>query len=86
MCRYGDITPSTDSEKWVALLWMLWGVALFAYILGVVAAMLATADAQRTCYIHHLNVIREQLADANATPAMKKNVIGYYAYMVRSQA
>ncbi len=82
MSSYGDITPKTDTEKWVALACMLWGVALFAYILGEVASMLTNADSQRTCYIHRLNVIREQLADANATADLKRKVIGYYEYMV----
>ena len=63
---------------------MLWGVILFGYILGELASMLTNADAQRTRYIHRLNVIKEQLADAGVGRALKKRVVGYYEFLVRT--
>lgn len=81
--RYGDITPKTIPEKCIAVACMLWGVVLFGYILGELASMLTNADAQRTCYIHHLNVIKEQLSDAKVGRVLKKRVIAYYEYLVR---
>lgn len=81
--RYGDITPKTTLEKWVAVVCMLWGVLLFGYILGELASMLTNADAQRTRYINRLNVIKEQLYDYKVSHALKKKVVSYYEYLVR---
>ena len=81
--RYGDITPKTTLEKWVAVVCMLWGVVLFGYILGELASMLTNADAQRTCYIHRLNAIKEQLSDYHVSRALKNRVVNYYEYLVR---
>lgn len=81
--RYGDITPKTTLEKWVAVACMLWGVVLFGYILGELASMLTNADAQRTCYINRLTVIKEHLADSKVSHSLKKKVVGYYEYLVR---
>ena len=83
-CRYGDITPKTTFEREVAIICMLWGVVLFGYILGELASLLTNADAQRTCYIHRLNVIKEQLYDARVNCALQKRVVGYYEYLVSS--
>ena len=71
-------------EKWVALVCMLWGVTLFGCVLGELASMLTNADSQRMCYIHRLNVIREQLSEAQINQAAKKRVIGFYEYLVCS--
>lgn len=61
---------------------MLWGVVLFGYILGELASLLTNADAQRTCYIHRLNVIKEQLCDAKVNYTLRNRVVGYYEYLV----
>ncbi len=44
--------------------------------------MLTNADAQRSQYIHRLNVIRKELLDAQVGHDLKKRVIGYYEYLV----
>lgn len=61
---------------------MLWGVTLFGCILGELASLLTNADAQRTCYIHRLNVIKEELTDAQVSPGLMKRTIGFYEYLV----
>lgn len=70
-------------EKWVALFCMLWGVTLFGCVLGELASMLTNASAQRIFYIHRLNVIKEQLAEAGISQALRKRVVGFYEYSVR---
>ena len=79
---YGDVLPNTPNEKWVATVCMLWGVVLFGYILGDLASLLTTADAQRSRYIHRLNTIRENLKEAGVSEPLKKKVLRYYEYLV----
>jgi hypothetical protein len=38
---YGDITPGTDVEIIIALLWMVFGICFFSYTIGALAAMLS---------------------------------------------
>ena len=41
---YGDITPGTNFEIVLTLLWMLFGVAFFSFTIGSLASMLSSAD------------------------------------------
>lgn len=43
---YGDVTPVQISEKIVAMVGMLVGVTVFAYIMSTVSSLLSTFNAQ----------------------------------------
>ena len=61
---YGDIIPETDAERAVALLTMLMGGGVYAYIVGAVYGIVSTMDRatmEYNAHMDHLNKFMEEI-------------------------
>jgi CRP-like cAMP-binding protein len=68
---YGDIIPSTVTEKIVAIGWMLFGVFFFSFVVGSIANMINSADTKRNMLISKLAAIDEFAAECNLSKDLR---------------
>ena len=66
---YGDITPFTEAEKVYAILMMVFGATLFAYVLANVATITETLRGPDAKILERVNYVTEYLVEKNASPA-----------------
>ena len=59
---YGDIIPSTDSERIFVTFSMMIGALLFAYIVGDIGSLLNTLDRQSALVEEKMDAVKEYLA------------------------
>jgi len=62
---YGDIVPSTVTEKIVAIGWMLFGVFFFSFVVGSIANVINSADSKRNLLMSKLAAIDEFASECN---------------------
>jgi len=62
---YGDIIPSTVTEKIVAIGWMLFGVFFFSFVVGSIANVINSADSKRNLLMSKLAAIDEFASECN---------------------
>lgn len=68
---YGDILPSTVTEKIVAICWMLFGVFFFSFVVGSIANVINGADSKRNMLMSKLAAIDEFASECNLSKDLR---------------
>ncbi|MHC4872245.1 MAG: ion transporter [Planctomycetota bacterium] len=78
---YGDIIPARFSEYILAMIVMLLGASMYAFIIGNVASLLSNLDSAKAAYWHRMEAVAEYLRYRHVPKALSARVRGYYEYL-----
>lgn len=82
---YGDITPRDSGQLAYAMVVMVLGAAMFGYVIGNVANLLANADTLRTQHLARLERAVLFLRDRGAPRPLRNRIRDYYEYLWESR-
>jgi voltage-gated potassium channel len=78
---YGDITPTTNIQMVYAMVVMLLGVAIYGYVIGNVANLLANIDLAKAHYLASLERLSTFMRYRNIPLRLQRRIYDYYAYL-----
>jgi hypothetical protein len=78
---YGDITPGHTAEYAVALIVMITGASLYAFLIGSVASLLSNLNASQNRHKKRVMVVTQYLHDRHAPRQLSDRVRSYYDYV-----
>jgi len=78
---FGDITPSRTAEYLVAMVVMLLGASLYAYIVGSIASLLSSLNAEKSRHRDRAQNLSYYLQQRGVSPDLNRRVQGYYEYL-----
>lgn len=78
---YGDIAPGRTLEYLLAILIMLMGASLYAFIIGGVASLLSNLQAAKNSYWDHMESVEHYLRVRRVPPSLSNRVHNYYEYL-----
>ena len=82
---YGDVTPISPGQVVYAMLVMVLGAAMFGYVIGNVANLLANADSLRTQHLARLERATLFLRDRGVPRGLRRRLRDYYDYLWESR-
>ncbi len=77
---YGDIVPKSTAEQAYAIGVMIVGVAMYSYIIGNVAAILAGIQPARTRYKENMDRLSSFMRYRNIPSSLQKRIQEYFSY------
>lgn len=80
---YGETTPVTNLQRVFAIGVMLTGVAVYGYVIGNVAGMLARRDPAKTQYFENIDRLNTFIKHRDLPPELRTRILDYYAYVWR---
>ena len=83
---FGDLTPETPGQVWFTMGVMGLGAAIYAYIIGNVASLLANLDVMRARHLGRIETINNFMRDRNVPRGLQARVRDYYNYLWESRA
>lgn len=78
---YGDITPQRPVEYVIAIIVMLLGASMYAFIIGNVASLFSNIDAEKVQYRNRMEAITQYLNYRKVPSELNSKVRDYYEYM-----
>jgi len=78
---FGDITPSRTSEYLVAMLVMLLGASLYAFIVGSIASLLSSLNLEKNRHRDRAQNLSFYLQQRGVPAELNNRVTGYYEYL-----
>lgn len=78
---YGDITPQRPSEYVIAMIIMLLGASMYAFIIGNVASLFSNLDSEKVQYRNRMEAISQYLQYRKVPESLNTKVRSYYEYM-----
>jgi len=78
---YGDLTPTTDAQIVFTMVVMLLGVAIYGYVIGNVASLLANIDLAKRHYLEHMERLGAFMHYRNIPLILQRRLRDYYAYL-----
>jgi voltage-gated potassium channel len=78
---YGDISPGRPVEYLLAILIMLMGASLYAFIIGGVASMLSNLQAAKNSHWEHMESVESYLRAKKVPQYLSTRVHNYYEYL-----
>ena len=78
---YGDITPSTNVQILYTMVVMVLGVAMYGYVIGNVANLLANSDLAKAHYTSNMERLSSFLNYRHVPFDLQRRVYDYYAYL-----
>jgi voltage-gated potassium channel len=78
---YGDITPARNVEYVFAILVILAGASLYAYIIGNIASLLSNLDAAKVAFWNRADAVNQYLRSRQVPNALNEHIRGYYEYL-----
>ncbi|MGL5082758.1 MAG: ion transporter [Microcoleaceae cyanobacterium] len=78
---YGDITPTNDIEIIFTLMVMFLGISMYAFIIGNVAALITSLNANQSHFREKLDQIQAYMRERKIPPALQIGVRKYYQYL-----
>jgi hypothetical protein len=78
---YGDITPAGNVEYVFAMVVMLMGASVYAFVIANVASLLSNLDAAKTAYRGRMAVVQQHLRSRRAPKELDELVRDYYDYV-----
>ena len=81
---YGDIVPGSESEAVMAVFSMIFGVTMFAYVVGSMAVVVTSLNATTRRVKQKIDDFDMFLREKDIEPALHKRVKDYYGYYLRS--
>lgn len=82
---FGDLTPETPGQVWFTMVVMGLGAAIYAYIIGNVASLLANLDVMRSRHLGRIETINNFMRDRDVPRPLQARVRDYYNYMWESR-
>lgn len=77
---YGDITPKTHTEIFLAVIMMMTGAVLLAFAVGNVVSIISSLDRGRTEYLNRQSAISSYLRRNGVDGSLLKRVRRFYEY------
>ena len=80
---YGDITPQTDLELVICMVWMVAGVGFYSYTVGSLSSFLTSVDTRQSILTSKMAAIQEFAVEAGISTDCKvkiRNAIRYNTY------
>ena len=78
---YGDITPSTNAQIVYTMAVMVLGVAMYGYVIGNIANLLANSDYAKAHYLANMERLSSFLNYRHVPPALQRRIYDYYTYL-----
>jgi len=78
---FGDITPARTVEYVVAMVVMLMGASLYAFVIGSIASLLSGLNAERTRYRDRMLSVTHYLQQQGVSPDLHQRVRRFYEYL-----
>jgi Ion transport protein/Cyclic nucleotide-binding domain len=78
---YGDITPSRDLEYIVAMVIMLLGASMYAFIIGNVASLLNHLDYGKANHWQRMETVTEYLRSRQVPKTLVARIRAFYEYL-----
>ena len=78
---FGDITPKRTAEYLVAMIVMLLGASLYAFIIGSIASLLSSLNIEKTRHRDKVQNLSYYLQQRGASIDLNNRVRGYYDYL-----
>jgi voltage-gated potassium channel len=78
---YGDITPGHTAEYAVALVVMITGASLYAFLIGSIASLLSNLNASQNRHKKRVMSVTQYLHDRDAPQQLSDRVRNYYDYL-----
>jgi hypothetical protein len=78
---YGDISPGRTAEYLLAMLIMLMGASLYAFVIGGVASLLSNLQAARNSHWEHMESVEQYLRARRIPVHLTNKVHNYYEYL-----
>lgn len=82
---FGDLTPETPGQVWFTMGVMGLGAAIYAYIIGNVASLVANLDVMRSRHLGRIETINNFMRDRNVPRPLQARVRDYYNYLWESR-
>ncbi len=82
---YGDIVPQGGSQVGYAMVVMGLGAAMYGYIIGNVASLLANLDVIRSRHLGRLETVNNFMRDRKVPRELQSRVRDYYNYLWESR-
>jgi len=82
---FGDITPVGASQTAYAMVVMGLGAAMYGYIIGNVASLLANLDVSRARHLNRIETINNFMRDHEVPRELQARVRDYYNYLWESR-
>jgi voltage-gated potassium channel len=81
---YGDITPRTNGQILFAMLTMLLGVAVYGYVIGNVASLLANIDVSKRAHQQRVEHVVVFMKNRGIPIGLQQRVVSYFNYLWES--
>jgi hypothetical protein len=78
---YGDITPARNVEYVFAIIVMLLGASLWAYIIGNIASLISNLDSAKAAFWNRVETVNQYLRTRQVPVALNDQVRDYYEYI-----
>lgn len=78
---YGDITPQGSAQTYYAMATMGLGAAMYGYIIGNVASLLANLDVIRSRHLQRIETVNHFMRDRHVPRELQARVRDYYNYL-----
>lgn len=82
---YGDISPVGGGQVVYAMVVMALGVAMYGYVIGNVASLLANIDVMRARHLGQIEMVNHFMRDRQVPRALQARVRNYYNYLWESR-
>ncbi len=82
---YGEVVPATMGQQIYAILVMLFGVAMYGFIIGNVASILSKRNPARAQYFNNLEQLRIFVNYRRIPLNLQKKIMDYYLYIWRKK-
>jgi voltage-gated potassium channel len=82
---YGDITPVGSNQVAYAMVVMALGAAMYGYIIGNVASLLANIDVMRARHLGRIETVNNFMRDRRVPRELQSRVREYYNYLWESR-
>jgi hypothetical protein len=77
---YGDITPENDLERFMAMVWMLFGVGFYTYTIGSLSSLISSIDVRESALtqkLHMINTFAQETGISKELQRSLRNAIKY---------
>jgi hypothetical protein len=78
---YVDITPTRNVEYAFAIVVLLLGASLWAYIIGNIASLISNLDSAKAAFWNRVETVNQYLRTRQVPAALNDQVRGYYEYL-----
>ncbi|UCF47891.1 MAG: cyclic nucleotide-binding domain-containing protein, partial [Myxococcales bacterium] len=78
---YGDITPNRNVEYVFAMVAILFGASMYAFVIGNIASLLSSLDSAKTAFWNRVETVNQYLRSRKVSTELNEQVQSYYEYI-----